>query len=354
MVNNISTAWKEEYLNAEGKHEGGSEEQEQVFFDSIAIKIKKVVEHFTANNHHPMRANHAKIIAGFTAARFHVSNDLATDLQVGFLNPGKIYNAIVRFSNANGALIEDDSKPDLRGAAIRIQTENGDHDFLMTNAEEHHAKDAREAIIAIEAGVEKDIIADKIPGQPPGEDAVAGMVGALPYLIKHLGLKTGWRIAQTLKQQMKIPVESLSTETFWSRAPMAIGNIALPEKSIAIKYRLLPFRKKTEKPKAEKNLQHKLLEELDKGDVNFFLQVQRFINESDTPIEDSTKAWTSQFETIGELIIPQYSKMENEVVDNLMFSPWNIDLQNFRPIGSMNRSRKKAYGASVHARTHKQ
>lgn len=354
MIKVLSPGWKEEYLNAEGKTEDGSEEQEQLFFDSIAQKIKEVVTHFATGNHHAMRANHAKIIAGFTKVRFQVSPDLAPDLQVGFLIPGKVYNAIVRFSNANGAFIEDDSKPDLRGMALRIQTDNGDHDFLMTNAEEHHAKDAREAIFAIEAGVEKDIIADKIPGHFPGEDAVAGMIGALPYLMKHLGLKTAWRIAQTLKKQMNIPVESMSTETFWSRAPMAIGNVSSPRESIAIKYRLSPSMAKSEKPRAEKDLQKKLQEDLAKADVKFLFQAQRFVNEDDTPIEDSTKAWTSPFETIGELIIPQHAKKENELVDSMLFSPWNIDIQNFRPLGSMNRSRKKAYNASVRARTQNQ
>jgi hypothetical protein len=38
MVKPVSVGWKEKYLDAEGKTEGGSKEQEQVFFDSIAKK----------------------------------------------------------------------------------------------------------------------------------------------------------------------------------------------------------------------------------------------------------------------------------------------------------------------------
>ena len=60
-------------------------------------------------------------------------------------------------------------------------------------------------------------------------------IGALPFLIKHLGLKTAWHIANTLKKQMNLKVESLSSETFWSRAPIAIGNMNKPENTIAVK-----------------------------------------------------------------------------------------------------------------------
>jgi catalase len=351
MLSHKGTNWKEHFLNEQGKTEEGSRDKEQVFYDSISSRIREVVLHFAKNNGSPMRANHAKIIGGFTNAVFSISTNLSKDFQVGFLIPGKTYKTTVRFSNANGAFIDDDSKPDLRGVALRIETEVGYHDFLMTNAEEHHARDAREAIIAIQAGVEKDIIANKIPGDLPPEDAIAGLIGALPFLIKHLGLKTAWRIAQTLKKQMKTPVESVLNETFWSRAPIAIGQNFTSENSIALKYRLAPTTTKSENPIPEKDLAKKLEAELSSHDAKFFFQVQRFQNEIDTPIEDATKAWNSEFETIAELVIPKNSQLQNELVDQIKFNPWNIDRNHFLPIGSMNRSRKKAYDASVQART---
>ena len=47
------------------------------------------------------------------------------------------------------------------------------------------------------------------------------------------------------------------------------------------------------------------------------------------------------------MIIPKNSKNETELVDELAFSPWNVDPDYFKPLGSMNRSRKKVYSASV-------
>ncbi len=357
MDNSIN--WKEEYLNEEGKMENGSKEKEDIFFEQVAKQIRDVVNHFKEDNDKiPRRANHAQILAGFTDAIFSVLPFplLPADLSVGFLIPGKEYKAILRFSNASGEIVDSDSKPDLRGVALRIETEKGKHDFLMTNAELHHAKDAREAIITIRAGVEKDVIADKIPDILPLEDEIAGFIGALPFLVKHLGLKTGWHIANTLKKQMKIKVESLSTETYWSRSPIAIGNVITTKQPIAVKYRLRPATKKTETDKINEvklNLGKKLEDELSTRDIKFIFEVQRFKNHDDTPIEDATKSWgdDASFEPIAELIIPQNSKNEKNLVDNLAFSPWNIDETNFKPLGSMNRSRKKAYTASFEERT---
>jgi catalase len=58
------------------------------------------------------------------------------------------YPAIVRFSNTSGKIIKSDDEPDLRGIAIEVKvSDDKHHDFLMTNAEEHHARDAEKAMV---------------------------------------------------------------------------------------------------------------------------------------------------------------------------------------------------------------
>src|SRR5215467_1342339 len=102
-VMNNTTHWQEEYLNEDGKFENGSIEKENIFFDAIAKQIREVVKHFKEdNNNIPRRANHAKILAGFTNAEFKVLSSIPEDIAVGFLLPGKSYQSIVRFSNASG------------------------------------------------------------------------------------------------------------------------------------------------------------------------------------------------------------------------------------------------------------
>lgn len=344
--------WKEEYLNEEGILQDGSKEQEERFFDKISEDIKEVVTHFEKDNKRPMRGNHAKILAGITEVQFRVSPDIPADLSIGFLQPGKEYKAIVRFSNASSEFSGSDSKPpDLRGVAIRVTTEHGDHDFLMTNAEQHHAKDAREAMVAIMAGVRGDLIRDLFPIGGAIKDKIAGAVGAGSYLLTHLKPETAKRIVGTLKNQMEREVKSLATEHYWSRAPIAIGkNPEDPEQSVAVKYKLEPV--SNDQSGDPQNLGQELKDRISRGEVKFLFRVQRYVDSENTPIEDATVVWSlvSAFETIAELIIPQNAGINDSSVDSLVFSPWKIDLTTFRPLGSMNRSRKKVYEASASLR----
>jgi hypothetical protein len=351
----MAAPWKEEFLNAEGKRKHGTPETEEVFFNHLATQIRDVVRHY-AENHEGIkqRANHARILAGFTRARFTILPSTAEtkDLFNGFISEGKSYDTIIRFSNASGATITNDALPDLRGAALRIHTTDGPQDFLMTNAEPHHARDAREAMIAIESGVMKDIIAGRIPDNFPGEETLAGVLGALPYMVRHMGLD-GFKMAGTLKRQMKLKVESLATETFWSRAPMAIGPDTTPENAKAVKFRLRPARSKRQQneiTQSASNLEEELMHRLEQDDVGFMFEVQFYQDETTTPIEDSSVSWPTPFFPIASLTIPKGSANEKEEVDALHFSPWNVDARHFRPLGSMNRSRKKVYAASVDER----
>lgn len=350
----MKTSWKEEYLNAEGKKENGSPESEEIFFNEIASQIREVVRHFESDNEGiKRRGNHAKILAGFTHAQFKILQFTSdtTSLNVGFLQPGSIYTSTLRLSNASGESNDDDSKPDLRGIALRIFTADGPQDFLMTNAEPHHARDAREAMIAIRAGVMKDIVADAIPDFFPGEEALSGALGALPYMVGHMGL-AGFRMASTLKKQMKLKVESLATETFWSRAPIAIGAGTLPGIAQAVKFRLRPvvYKKAQTQIASPKSLEEELMQRLQLDDIRYLFEVQFYQDEITTPIEDSSVSWPTPFHPVAELIIPKGSVNQKEEVDALNFSPWNVDASHFRPLGNMNRSRKKVYTAGVDER----
>lgn len=346
------TGWQEEYLDERGRRGHGSKDQEERFFDAIAQEMRQVVRHFEKANGRPMRGNHAKMLAGVAGAEFRVSSQIPPDLAVGFLRePGQVYPAHVRFSNAGSAYRADDSRPDLRGVAVRILTGQGDHDFLMTNAEPHHARDAREAMIAIVAGVKKDSVEGRLPGggliKAEARDRIAALIGAFGYLLIRLGPGTARRIAGALSRQMAREVHSLATETYWSRAPIAIGGVPDPERSVAVKYRLAPDGEQPARPGNRQDLGRELKDRLGQGQVKFLFQVQRYIDPATTPIEDATVAWPSPFETIAELTIPQNAGLDDDFVDGLTFSPWNVDLTSFQPLGSMNRARRKVYQASA-------
>lgn len=355
------TGWRERYLDENGRmHDDvGSQDKEDEYFRQFSDEIKKVVTHFAKDNRRPMRGNHAKILAGIVGAQFRVSPDIPSDLSVGFLGEkpenNDFYETTIRFSNASSRFRDDDTLPDLRGIAIRIKTRQGDHDFLMTNANEHHAKDAREAMAAIMSGIDKDIAEHFF-----GDGAIGREIGGLPAVVEltlHLGLPTAWHIAQTLKKQMTEKVTSLATETYWSRAPIAVGKVPDPQQSVAVKYRLQPVIDGSDLPGnkpgvgADKpGLGAELKNRIKERAVKFLFQVQRYADDDTTPIEDATIIWRDNFETIAELTIPPEAVIDDDFVNGLVFSPWNLNLDTFRPLGSMNRARRVVYPASASLR----
>lgn len=359
------TGWKERYLDENGRmheHDDGSQAKEETYFKHLRVQIKEVVDHFAQGNGGPMRGNHAKILAGIVGAEFRVSPDIPSDLAVGFLaKPGEVYKAHIRFSNAGSRSRQDDTYPDLRGAAVRVRTEQGEQDFLMTNAEKHHAKDAREAMGAIMSGIDKDI-AEHLLGVGLIAADVAGLA-AIARLAEYLeqpkhfgiptslGLPTAVRIGITLKEQMSCVVTSLATQTYWS-APIAIGNVPDPQQSVAVKYSLAPLIDDPTLPGNKDDLGQELKDRISGRAVKFLFQIQRYIEEGTTPIEDATKSWgKDNFETIAELTIPQGAEINDELVNSLVFNPWNVDSTAFQPLGSMNRARKVVYPASVAERS---
>jgi len=307
---------------------GGSRDSEQALIDRYEDEIRAVARTYGIDNGAIMRAQHAKMLGGFGKARFRIANDLPEELQIGFLSPGSEYPAEVRFSNASSALASSDADPDLRGVAIRVLIEKDvAMDFLMTNANRHHARDAEEAMATTVAF------------------AVNGPFRKLRGFFRlafRIGFSDAIRVIRTLKAQMAIPVESLASETYYSRAPLAID-------SIAVKYRLAPKLEKSKQPSAISDLGAELLRRLAEGDVVFTFQVQLYVNSSTTPIEDSTVEWDSPFITMGELVIPKGSEMD-ETLDRQAFNPWNVPSDDFAPIGSMNRARLRVYEASASLR----
>jgi hypothetical protein len=83
--------------------------------------------------------------------------------------------------------------------------------------------------------------------------------------------------------------------------------------------------------------------------------VQRYVNADRTPIEDGTVEWKeadAPLVTIARLIIPaqELDASDEAEIDGYSFNPWNASLDDFRPLGSMNRARRLVYSASAKMR----
>ncbi len=93
---------------------------------------------------------------------------------------------------------------------------------------------------------------------------------------------------------------------------------------------------------------------LDKGDVSFELQLQFFVDEKTTPVEDASVDWLesiSPYVTVAKLTIPKQDieseegKEISETTEKDFFDPWNALLEH-RPLGDVMRARKYIYYAS--------
>lgn len=319
-------AWRERFA-------GGSQEAEARMIARLAQDMRDIQTKIAGRTGKSgNRTLHAKMIAGLREARLHVDRALPADFAAGYFQPGVDLPVTIRFSNAS-PLHGADAAPDVRGVALRVESEGGVfHDLLMTSFPVSHARDARQfvEIAKIATGPKKLI---------------------LPRLLLKFGLSETRRIITNIKSGAKA-VDSLATVQFWSRAPLLWGQAG------PVRYALRPV---SHPPAILPNaadrdyLAAEFADRLAGGDVVFRLSLQRFVDESRTPIEDGAVEWLEQdspFIDVASLTIPRQdlrsaeARAAQEAVNGLAFNPWNCP-EPFRPLGSLNRARGPVYAASA-------
>ncbi|MEP3890955.1 MAG: peroxidase family protein [Hellea sp.] len=330
------TQWKEEYVD-------GSKINEISSIKTFFRKIHKVQEknRKTARDLEHRRAQHAKQQIGVNNAQFTVAREIPTELQNGLFQPGANFSASIRISNASGTIQADD-KRDLRGFAVRVETDDDDetcYDLLMTNYPVSHARDAKQFM----------------------EFALAfsgNKIKALLTLLLTQGPFELFRMMRNIVKGTGRKVASLAEESFWSRSAFAINDL------VAVRYALRPKGEtisKAPKDASANYLRTDLVQRLAEGDIIYELVVQRFASEKTTPIENGGVEWkekNSPFEVIAELKIPKQelesmdAQLMERDVGRLEFNPW-ITADDFRPLGSLNRARKFVYENSAALRSHR-
>jgi hypothetical protein len=308
---------------------------EETRFNGYAEKIIAIQKKKTALYGNG-RALHRKIIAGLNA-KFEVYDNLPDYARQGLFAKKGTYDAWIRISNG-GVDVKPDSIPDIRGFAIKVFGQNGpsalgngntnSQDFTLINQS-----------------------AFSFPKSEPFIDLVVAATESPFALLKHLIGKHGiiggiQKIGKTVKTFGK-PFSGFMTETFYSAAPIACGEYAS-------RVRLIPI---SHKPKANSNKQDfsvDIASILSTDTVEFNLQLQFFVDESITPIEDASIDWPeneSPYITVAKLIIPSQNinsdsgKELKEKIEKSVFDPWNALLAH-RPLGDVMRARKVIYYAS--------
>src|ERR1700694_583022 len=322
--------WREVYA-------GGSAEAERLIFEKLARDIMavqlKIQRHAKTAN--VQRAFHAKGVFAANGAELRFVDDLPEDLRAGFAQPGKTYSTLVRLSNADGER-QADSKPDLRGIALRVVVGDGEtHDLLATNFPVSHARNARQFVAFAKA-------------------TAGGSLSLLPGL---LGLSIVFGPSETVRMVGNVlrarrrKVTSLALETYWSRGAIRWGE------TLAVRYVIRPAPGVTPAPnpsRPEPNfLSSELTRRLEDGDVHFDVCIQRFVDDKSTPIENTAVEWTERASAPVAVAVLTIHKpgggtaeaiADAPSIDELAFNPWNTT-DAFRPLGNLNRARKAVYDA---------
>lgn len=302
----------------------------------------RVVEQHRENTR-VLRDAHAKA-HGCVKAQVTVAADLPAELRQGvFAQPGKAWNAWVRFSNGN-AYPQQDSEKDARGMAIKLldvpgaklmpgKGHDGEQDFVMFNHPNFFVSDVAEYRQNFNAQANGQKILAFFPSWNP-----------LTWQVRHLLIAL-----QTLAPAPDSPMQA----NYFGIAPYKLGE------QNNIKFRVIPSTHSCpgyQLPKLNEKLPNFLRTamyqqlSIDRVPACFELQVQKQDANKYMPIEDVSVKWSekdSPFQTVALVSIPPQdfdSREQNVMCDNLSFNPWHA-LPEHRPIGGINRLRKAVYEA---------
>lgn len=321
-----STEWKEKIAVDEATRFAGYAQQ----FKAIqARKSKKYGEG---------RALHRKQL---TAARgtLEVLGGLPEFAHNGlFLTPGH-YETWVRLSNG-GMDRAADSMPDVRGVALRVLGVQGDaalgngpatsQDFTLINQPQFAFPKSAEFVDFVVA-------------------ASQGNAALIKFLFKRYGLFGGPARLMKLAKTMGQPFGGFATESLFSAVPMACG-------PYAVRVRLVPTASNGQADAQAKtdwgaDFSRRLL----KQSLSWDLQLQPFVSETITPIEDASVNWPTPYVTVARLTLTQQDT-ESEAgqafskqAEAAVFDPWQA-LAAHRPLGDVQRARKVVYFESQKGR----
>ncbi|MEP1209574.1 MAG: hypothetical protein ABJM29_01485 [Rhizobiaceae bacterium] len=390
--------YKESHLKYESIPDCEGQEIDETADLTVKLQDTRAQDDTTPDGR-PLRGVHAKS-HGCLGARFVVNEDVDPQYQVGlFANPGRAHDAWVRFSNA-AVLREDDLKADRegvrkngsRGMAVKVLDVDGDmldldggrqnQDFLMINTPRFAFANARDylrldRILALDPKG-ADPSAYFIPailaqlGEPrdgePAEvsakrNALKDISSRIPFL-KNLtredlmGTIASAKVAKLIETQVvrnPLEVQYFGAAPFMFGADKVMKFSAKPVTPVAQP----PFEDITPTNPSPDYLREALAETMQGTKeicFEFMVQTQQVPGE-ELKIEDATTTWDNELEnyqSVARLVIaaPQtpHTAEEEAICEQLAFTPWH-SLAAFRPIGGINRLRRKVYHASAEHRS---
>lgn len=283
---------------------------EESIFEEYSVKLIEIQKE-KSKKFGNGRALHRKQIEAHTGT-LEILDAIPEHAKQGIFAKKGSYPVEIRLSNGSME-VKSNSEPDIRGFAIKVKNLSGknpfgtsqtEQDFLLINQTTFSSPDALPFLKVVVA-------------------ASKGPLSLLGHLFGEYGFFGGLQKIKSVKETFGKPFSGYYTENFSTVAPMAFGKYAG-------KLRI--------KPRANNT----------KENAKFDVQIQFFINESETPIENASIEWQEQvspFVTVGELSIDKGPANKDELekkVETSKFDPWNC-LEEHKPLGNIMRCRKVMY-----------
>lgn len=266
---------------------------------------------------------------GLVQATFSILDDIPEQLKIGLFKKAKKHDAWMRFSNQNAPVLPDNDK-DIRGLALKLFNVHGQK--LLAG----HEKDTTQDFITIST----DAFVTKNVKEFDGliKAMVKGKIWMLLFLMFH------WRVVKNLLKANRRFVSPLDINYF-SCTPYLLGDVA-------VKYQIKPSPNQTVlKPHSTKPfgfLKDIMQQQLSSHAYQFDFSIQVQSDAKQMPVEDPGVAWDqsiSPFVKVATIEIPKQdfsSEAQHRYGIELAFNPWRC-LKEHRPLGGINRARKKVY-----------
>jgi hypothetical protein len=354
-------------------------EKEATQIDRIAEITVKQLERRYANAPRVLRGVHPKD-HGCVEATFTVLDTLPAELRVGlFTRPGRQFRAAIRFSNAAPLVTPDslelgeDGQPVVahgsRGMALklygvdgeRLVTSDGERtqDFLMinqpvfafANVEDYEAV----SLATADEDDPKPFFATRIRKTSDGKPDLSDP--ATRRALRTLGIIKNIK-SLTFPPAFQAPPLSPLDNRYFTAAPFLFGE-GRAAKFCATP--LAPMSGSLDEVVSEKDyLREALRKRMTEGDgedilFDFQVQVrtaQSLAGKIETDVEDMCVLWDEAqhpFVTVARISIPPQdvsSQERLEFCERLVYTPWH-GLVEHRPLGGINRMRRKVYEKSA-------
>ncbi len=307
--------------------------------DLIIRRIGERMQRRFSEGHRPStRGLHAKgrcLRVDFTVD----ASGLPPELRVGVFAENTTFPAWVRFSNGDPH-VQADAEGDVRAMAIKLMDVPGEK--LLDDERDARTQDF--LLNHTPAVATADVIhfADVIDLSEDGRNPALAFLAWNPFDIEWESI---WIAIETITKPI---INPLSTQ-YWSQTPYRLG----PDTS-AVKYSARPCDAEQPGPELDDEdpdyFTPSMEQQLEAGDVCFEFSVQRQIDPQRMPIEDASIEWSaaeSPFIPVARIEFSAQdfaSEEQSETCEHLSFTPWH-SLPEHRPLGSLNRARKRAYSA---------